>query len=290
MSLTLKAGDLAIHRIIEQETTFLPAQDLFPTLAPDRLAENRQWLKQAGALDAEDVLILCFQSYIVKTPHHTILIDSCIGNDKPRPLRPKWNMKTDDTYMRALAHAGVSVDEIDFVMCTHLHVDHVGWNTRLDGGRWVPTFPNARYIFAKAEFDYWTEQNAKTEVPPYVDSVLPVVEAKRADIVGNDYGIGDHVRILPTPGHTPGHVAFVFGRGRDDAVFSGDLMHSPLQARYPELSPKFDVDQAQAAVTRRNFLERYCDTDTLCCTAHFPSPSAGKIRRLGNAFSCEAVV
>jgi glyoxylase-like metal-dependent hydrolase (beta-lactamase superfamily II) len=289
MSLTLKAGDLAIHRIIEQETTFLPALDLFPTLAPDRLAENRQWLKQAGALDAEDVLILCFQSYVVKTPHHTVLIDSCIGNDKPRPLRPKWNMKTDDTYMRALAHTGVSVDDIDFVMCTHLHVDHVGWNTRLDGGRWVPTFPNARYIFGKTEFDYWTEQNAKTEVPPYVDSVLPVVEAKRADIVGNDYGIGDHVRILPTPGHTPGHVAFVFGRGGDDAVFSGDLMHSPLQTRYPELSPKFDVDQAQAAVTRRNFLERYCDTDTLCCTAHFPSPSAGKIRRLGNAFSCEAV-
>jgi glyoxylase-like metal-dependent hydrolase (beta-lactamase superfamily II) len=288
MSLTLKAGDLAIHRIIEQETTFLPALDLFPTLAPDRLAENRQWLKQAGALDAEDVLILCFQSYVVKTPHHTVLIDSCIGNDKPRPLRPKWNMKTDDTYMRALAHTGVSVDDIDFVMCTHLHVDHVGWNTRLDGGRWVPTFPNARYIFGKTEFDYWTEQNAKTEVPPYVDSVLPVVAAKRADIVGNDYGIGDHVRILPTPGHTPGHVAFVLGRGRDDAVFSGDLMHSPLQTRYPELSPKFDVDQAQAAATRRNFLERYCDTDTLCCTAHFPSPSAGKIRRLGNAFTCEA--
>ncbi len=246
-------------------------------------------MREAGALDADDLLILCFQSYVVKTPHHTILVDSCIGNDKPRPLRPKWNMKTDDTYMRALARAGFSVEDIDFVMCTHLHVDHVGWNTRLDGGRWVPTFPNARYVFGKSEFDYWTEQNAKTPVPPFGDSVLPVVEAKRAEIVRNDYEIGDHVRILPTPGHTPGHVAFTFGRGKDDAVFSGDLMHSPLQARYPELSAKFDVDQAQAAVTRRNFLERYCDTDTLCCTAHFPSPSTGKIRRRGNGFSCEAV-
>ena len=102
----------------------------------------------------------------------------------------------------------------------------------------------------------------------------------------NDYAIGDHARILPTPGHTPGHVAFTFGRGKDDAVVSGDLMHSPLQARYPELSAKFDVDQAQAATTRRNFLERYCDTDTLCCTAHFPSPSTGKIRRWGDGFSC----
>jgi glyoxylase-like metal-dependent hydrolase (beta-lactamase superfamily II) len=288
MNLKFAVGDFTIHRVIEQETTFLPALDLFPSMTPDRLAENRPWMREAGALDAEDVLILCFQSYIVETPHHTILIDSCIGNHKPRP-RPKWNMKTDDTYMRALASAGFSVEDIDFVMCTHLHVDHVGWNTRLEGSHWVPTFPNARYVFAKAEFDYWTEQNAKTPVPAFGDSVLPVVEARRAEIVRSDYAIGDHLRILPTPGHTPGHVAFTLGRGKDEAVFSGDLMHSPLQTRYPELSPKFDVDQTQAAATRRNFLERYCDTDTLCCTAHFPSPSTGKIRRLGNGFSCEVV-
>jgi glyoxylase-like metal-dependent hydrolase (beta-lactamase superfamily II) len=198
-------------------------------------------------------------------------------------------MKTDETYMRALASAGFSVEDIDFVMCTHLHVDHVGWNTRLEAGRWVPTFPNARYVLAKTEFDYWAEQNTKTPVPPIVDSVLPVVEAGQAEIVRNDYEIGDHLRILPTPGHTPGHVAFALGRGRDDAVFSGDLMHSPLQTRHPELSVKFDVDQEEAATTRRNFLERYCDSETLCCTAHFPSPSSGKIRRRGAGFACEAV-
>ena len=194
-------------------------------------------------------------------------------------------MKTDDTYMRGLKAAGISVEDIDFVMCTHLHVDHVGWNTRLEGGRWVPTFPNARYIFGKTEYDYWAAQHAKAEVPPFGDSVLPVVEAKRADIVGNDFAIGDHVRILPTPGHTPGHVAFTFGKARDDAVFVGDIMHTPLQLQHPELSPKFDVDPVQAAVTRKSFLERYCDTDTLCCTAHFPSPSTGKIRRKGNGFA-----
>ena len=278
MSLKLSAGDLTIHRIIEQETTFLPALEMFPALKPELLAQNRPRLQKAGALDANDVLILCFQSYVVKTPHHTILVDSCIGNDKPRP-RPVWNMKTDDNYMRGLAAAGISVGDIDFVMCTHLHVDHVGWNTRLENGRWVPTFPNARYVFGKSEFDYWVEQNAKAAVPPFVDSVLPVVEANKAEIVRDDYAIGDHVRILPTPGHTPGHVAFTFGRGRDHAVMSGDLMHSPLQTHHPEISAKFDVDQAAAAATRRSFLERYCDTDTLCCTAHFPSPSAGKIRR-----------
>ena len=119
--------------------------------------------------------------------------------------------------------------------------------------------------------------------------MLPIVAANKAEIVRDDYGIGDHVRILPTPGHTPGHAAFTFGRGKDDAVVSGDLMHTPLQTRYPEMSVKFDVDQMQAAATRRKFLERYCDTDTLCCTAHFPSPSTGKIRRWGNGFVCEAV-
>jgi glyoxylase-like metal-dependent hydrolase (beta-lactamase superfamily II) len=289
MSLKFTAGDLTIHRIIEQETTFLSALEMLPTLTPEVLAENRAWMQAANALDAKDVLVLCFQSYIVQTPHHTILIDSCIGNDKPRPNRPKWNMKTDDTYMRALSAASLSVGDIDYVMCTHLHVDHVGWNTRLENGRWVPTFPKARYVFGKTEFDYWTGQHAKTPVPPIEDSVMPIVEARRHEVVGNDYQIGDHVRILPTPGHTPGHSAFVLGRGRDDAVFSGDLIHSPLQARYPEMSMKFDVDQAEAAKTRRSFLERFCDTDTLCCTAHFPSPSVGKIRRKGNGFSCEAV-
>jgi glyoxylase-like metal-dependent hydrolase (beta-lactamase superfamily II) len=126
-------------------------------------------------------------------------------------------------------------------------------------------------------------------VPPFYSNVLPVVEAKRADIVGNDFAVGDHLRLLPTPGHTPGHVALAFGRARDDAVFVGDMMHSPLQLQHPELSPRFDVDPAQAATTRKSFLERYCDTDTLCCTAHFPSPSSGKIRRKGNGFSCEMV-
>src|SRR6202522_4802076 len=194
MSLKFAVGHLTVHRIIEQETTFLPALDRLPQLTPDLLAQNRDWLRKAGAIDENDTLILCFQSYVVRTPHHTILIDSCIGNDKSRPLRPKWNMKTDDTYMRALKAAGFSVGDIDYVMCTHLHVDHVGWNTRLEDGRWLPTFPNARYVFGKGEFDYWTAQNAPTPVPPVGDSVLPVVEANKAEIVRDDYTIGDHVR------------------------------------------------------------------------------------------------
>ena len=259
-----------------------------PGLTPELLAENRHWLAPK-ALDPNDTLIFCFQSYVVRTPHHTILVDSCIGNDKPRPTRPQWNMKSDDRFMKGLAAAGFRVEDIDFVMCTHLHVDHVGWNTRLENGRWVPTFPKARYVFSETEYKHWAGEHAKTPVPPFGDSVLPIVEAKRAELVRDDHQLGDHVRLMPTPGHTPGHVAIAFGRGRDDAVMPGDLMHSPLQARYPELSPRFDTDMAQSAKTRRSFLERYCDTSTLCCTAHFPSPSAGRIKRWDDGFRCELV-
>ena len=288
MSLKFSVGDLTIHRVIEQETSFVPALEMLPGLTAEVLAENRAWMRQARALDDQDVLLLCFQSYVVKTPHHTILVDSCIGNDKPRP-RPKWNMKTDDTYLRGLSAAGFAVEDIDFVMCTHLHVDHVGWNTRLENGRWVPTFPKARYVFGRQEFDHWQAADAKAPVFPFQDSVLPVVEAGRAELVASEHAIGDHIRLMATPGHTPGHVSIAFGKGRDEAVAPGDLIHSPLQARYPELSTKFDVDQALAAVTRRGFLERYCDTETLCCMAHFPSPSVGRITRWGEGFACSPV-
>src|SRR6478752_246619 len=287
---TFKVGDVTIHRVVEQEGPFFAPLEFFPSLTPEVLEENRGWMTEGGYLDRQSgQLVLCIQAYLVQTPHHNILIDSCVGNHKPRPTRPFWNMLNTDRFERGLASTGVSVDQIDYVMCTHLHVDHVGWNTRLENGRWVPTFPKAKYLFAKQEYDHWFAENAKAEIPPFADSVLPVVEARRHELVGNDHQIGDHVRILPTPGHTPGHIAITMGRGKDDAVFSGDLMHSPLQTLYPELSIKFDVDPQAAAKTRRSFLERYCDTDTLCCTAHFPSPSVGKIRRKGNAFICAAV-
>jgi glyoxylase-like metal-dependent hydrolase (beta-lactamase superfamily II) len=289
MSLKLATNDLTIHRIIEQETTFLPALDLLPALTPDLLAQNREWMRAAGALDADDVLILCFQSYIVKTPHHTILVDSCIGNDKPRPLRPKWNMKTDDTYLRALAAAGFSVGDIDYVMCTHLHGDHVGWNTKLENGRWVPTFPKARYLFSKKEYVYWSEVHRKTPLDNISESVLPVIEANKAELVTSDHELNDHIRLTPTPGHTPDHFAVRAGRGRDQAVFTGDLIHSPIQARYPELVMRVDTDRDQAVATRRAFFERYCDTDTLCCTMHFPSPSVGHIKRWGDGFRLDYV-
>jgi glyoxylase-like metal-dependent hydrolase (beta-lactamase superfamily II) len=188
-------------------------------------------------------------------------------------------MKTDDT-LRARAAARVSVGDIDYrhvhaSACRPCRLEHAARQRPLGAD-----LPEGALRVRQGRVRLLDRHHAKTPVPPFGDSVLPCVEAKQAEIVRDDYQIGDHARILPTPGHTPGHVAFTFGRGKDDAVFSGDLMHSPLQTRYPELSVKFDVDQAQAATTAAHFLERYCDTDTLCCTAHFPRRPRARIRRV----------
>ena len=288
MSMTFTAGDLTIHRIIEMECGFTPALEFLPGLKPEVLAENRSWLAPS-AMDAQDNLVLCFQSYVVKTGRHNILVDSCVGNDKDRAARPLWHQKKDNAFMLGLAAAGLTVNDIDFVLCTHLHVDHVGWNTRLENGRWVPTFPKARYLFSKTELDYWLAENDKASLPPIVDSVIPIVEAKRCDLVTSDYALNDLVSLIPTPGHTIDHYAVQLGRGGKAAVITGDLIHTPLQARYPDLAMRVDYNPAQGSATRRKFLETYCDTDTLCCFAHFPSPSRGHIKRWGDGFKCDYV-
>jgi len=288
MSTTYRVADITIDRIVEQQGAFAKISDFLPAATPELIDANRSWM-QPAFMDAEDKLLLCFQSYVIRTPDHIILVDSCIGNDKDRAARPTWHRKTDATYMAALAAAGVGVEDIDFVLCTHLHTDHVGWNTRLDNGRWVPTFPKARYLFSARELAFWTERHAANPIPAIEDSVLPIVAAQRADLVDSAHVLSDHVRLVPTPGHTPDHFAVALGRGRDAAVLTGDLIHTPFQMRYPELSMMADTDAAQSAVTRRAFLERYCDTDTLCCTAHFPSPSVNRISRWDTGFRCEPV-
>ena len=289
MGLRFTVGDMTIDRIIEMDApnpgeAYRP-QVFFPDLTSELLEENRGWLTGNGLDTVLGNVMLCYQSYVVRTPHHTILVDSCIGNDKDHPTRPHWHRKSDRTYAAALAAAGLSVDDVDFVLCTHLHADHVGWNTRLENGRWVPTFPNARYVFSELELAHWQAQHAAQAIPHMADSVLPIVEAKRADLVRSDHALNDHIRLEPTPGHTPDHFAVSAGRlGQRGAVFTGDLIHSPLQARYPELSMRSDYDRAQSARTRRSFLERYCGPDHLVCTAHFPGQSVGRFEPWDNGF------
>jgi glyoxylase-like metal-dependent hydrolase (beta-lactamase superfamily II) len=285
MTLGFTLGGITIHRVVEQEAPFFDAFQFFPTLTKEMWAENRAWL-QPKYFDPAGNIILCIQSYIVRTPHHTILIDSCVGNHKPRPARPFWNMMNSDRYERNLAATGLTVGNVDYVMCTHLHVDHVGWNTRLENGRWIPTFPKAKYIFADRELEHWAQRQKDdpASCPWITDSVLPIVEARRVERVKSDHVLNDLVKLVPTPGHTIDHYSVQVGKNGEDAIITGDMIHSPLQARYPEVGMFVDYDSKQAGETRRQLFERVCETSTLICTAHFPPPSAGRIVRRGGAF------
>src|ERR1700736_720193 len=279
MTQPITLQDITIHPVVEQQGPFFDALEFFPTLTKDLLDENRSWLEPGFIDPASGKLVLCVQSFVIKTPHHNILVDSCVGNDKPRPARPLWNMMKSDRFENSLAAAGLGVNDIDFVMCTHMHVDHVGWNTRLENGRWVPTFPKAKYVFADRELAFWTEKERADpgKQPWIVDSVLPIVEAGRQEVVTSHHELSDIVKLMPTPGHTIDHYSVQVGKAGADAVIGGDMIHSPLQARYPDLGMMADYDSKQAGESRQNLLARICDTPTLLCTAHFPSPSFGHI-------------
>ena len=285
MTMRIDLGTITIHRIIEQEGPFFDALSFFPTLGAELLAENRAWL-QPRFLDAQDRLMLCIQSYLIETPHHNILIDTCVGNHKSRPTRPFWHMLDSDRFAKGLAATQMNVADIDYVLCTHLHADHVGWNTRLDNGRWVPTFPNARYVFAERELAYWSKrQQSNAEACPWItDSVLPIVAEMRADIVDSAHTLADGIKLVPTPGHSIDHYSVYVGAPGADAVITGDMIHSPLQARYPGLGMMSDYDSARAEQSRIALFSSFCDTPTLMCTAHFPSPSTGRVVRWRDAF------
>jgi glyoxylase-like metal-dependent hydrolase (beta-lactamase superfamily II) len=279
-------GDVAIHQVIEQELPFLGYKEFFPTLADDVLDENRGWLTPDFLDPITSKIVLRVQSYILRSSHHVMLIDPCVGNHKSRPSRPMWHMLNSDRYQRNLTAAGLTPNDIDYVMCTHLHSDHVGWNTRLENGRWVPTFPNAKHLIADRELAHWTARHKENpEAFPWItDSVLPIVELGLAKIVNSNHELDDKVRLISTPGHTIDHFSVEVSHQNERAIVTGDMIHSPLQARYPDLGTFADYDSHQAGATRRAMLEKHCDTSTLFCTAHFPVCSVGRITRWRNAF------
>jgi glyoxylase-like metal-dependent hydrolase (beta-lactamase superfamily II) len=286
MSTKIQVGDITIHRIVEQDTPIFDVMPFFPSLTKEMLDENRDWLEPRFLDPATQKLVLTIQSYLVQTKHHNILIDACAGNHKTRPARPVWNMMNTDRFEKSFAATGLTVHDIDYVMCTHMHTDHVGWNTRLENGRWVPTFTKAKYLFADRELEHWTQRYKENPeaVPQVGDSVLPIVEAKRAEIVKSDHAFNDLVSLIPTPGHTIDHYSVQVKSNGQEAIVTGDMVHSPLQCRYPELGMMADFDSKQAGETRRKLFGRCCDTRTLLCTAHFPAPSAGRIARWGDGF------
>ena len=271
----MKLGAVAITPIVEIGRSSFPTASMLPDSRADAVAAHYSWLKPHFFDEAVGDLGSRIQTYLVKTPEHTIVIDTCVGNDKRREGSALWHMRAGG-YLDDLAAAGVTPEQVDFVVCTHLHVDHVGWNTRLVDGRWVPTFPRARYIFAGEEWEYWRHEKDDC----IADSVVPVVEHGQVDLVQSDHALGRWLRFEPSPGHTPGHVSVRLETNAGHAVFSGDLMHRVVQVAEPQWSSIFCADPGRAAATRRDFVERHADSGVLVLAAHFPHP--GYIVREGD--------
>ena len=280
----ITVGDVGISSIIERDGPWRRPAAMFPTCDPSVASAHLRAMEPFLYAPASDLLVITYQTLVVRTPHHTILIDTCTGEDKGLPAPFDFPKQP---WLDGFAGHGLSFADIDFVFCTHLHVDHVGWNTRLVDGRWVPTFPNAKYIFSRREYEFWEAETATESDPPgpvWRDSCRPVVEAGQALLVDDDWELEDGIWLTPTPGHSPGHVCVnVRSRGRR-AVFTGDLMHHALQCVEPDWSTCFCADPEMAARSRRGVLEDAADTDTIVVPTHFPGPTAGRVVASGDAW------
>jgi glyoxylase-like metal-dependent hydrolase (beta-lactamase superfamily II) len=283
---TRRFGSMEIQKVVELDGLAFPASLIFPGATPEIVAHARQSLDARFIAQDEDALQWSFHSYVVRTPGRTILIDTCHGNDKnrPEPFAYAHMMNTD--YLGNLARAGLSPEDVDLVMCTHLHIDHVGWNTRLSDGKWVPTFPNARYLMTRVDYERF--ERTSPDDPEgalgyysFQDSVLPVVAAGQAELVETDHVIeqelGEGIWMEGAPGHTAGSVVIHAKNPYGHAVFAGDVIHHPIQVPAPSLYIAGEYDTAMAQRTRQRVLESCADMGALLLPAHFPSPSAARV-------------
>lgn len=280
----LKIGDVTITSIVERDGPWRTPEAMFPDYDP---GIGKKYLAEIDPVAFDPVsgkMVITYQTFIVRTPHHVILVDTCTGEDKgyPAPMNfPK------QPWLDGLNAAGLGFNDIDYVFCTHLHIDHCGWNTKLVDGRWVPTFPNAKYIFHKREYAFW-EAAAKVSEDPRENvwkmNCLPVMEAGQALLVDDDFSLDDTVTLTPTPGHSPCHCCVNISSKGMRASVTGDMMHHALQCREPAWSTIFDIDPVQAAQSRRDFLGSVADTSTLILPIHFPSPTLGRIEADGDRF------
>lgn len=279
-------GEYRIDKVVELERPFAHAQDFFPDLTAEMLETCRRELP-AGQLAANDFLNMSYHCFVVRTPRHTILVDTCCGNGKERKTRPEFS-RLDTGFLATLAAAGVRPEQVDFVMCTHLHWDHVGWNTRLIDGRWVPTFPNARYVVGRTEYEYWDAAYRRGDdsvhCASFEDSVLPVKRAEQIVVVADDYELETGIVLEPCFGHSAGHVVVNIASGGARGVVTGDVIHHQVQLRFPEMSTKADTDRDRARQTRTALIEKHADTATLLLPAHFVTPTVGRIERARNGF------
>jgi glyoxylase-like metal-dependent hydrolase (beta-lactamase superfamily II) len=277
-NLSWQVGEVRITRIQEIEA---PGMDfVLPDATPENLAQI-PWMAP-HFVDARGRALGSVHALVIEAPDKRIVVDTCIGNDKPRRL-PTWN-QLQTRFLHDMQDAGFAPESIDAVACTHLHVDHVGWNTRLVDGRWVPTFPRAQYVFGRVEWQHWSAEQRGETPTIMADSVQPVLDAGLATLVESDHRLCDEVQLEPTPGHTPGHVAVRISSRGEEAVITGDLMHHPCQIARPHYGSVADSDSEQARATRDAFLARYADTPTLVIGTHFAGPTAGRLVRDGDAY------
>ena len=274
-----QVGAVRITRVVEIEGPS-PGTFLFAEATPERLLQHA-WLRPHFVTD-DGRSIGSIHAFVIESEGRCIVVDTCIGNDKPREIA-NWNMRQ-GRFLEDLTEAGYARERVDTVLCTHLHVDHVGWNTRLVDGRWQPTFPNARYLFGREEWAHWSGEPPGPDRDVRDDSVRPIFEAGLAELVDMDQRITAEVLLEPTPGHTPGHVSVhIVSRG-EEAVITGDLMHHPVQCAEFAWAARFDVDPEAARRTRRAFLERYGDRPVLILGTHFATPTGGRVVRDGAAW------
>ena len=274
-NLSWQIGAVRVTRIVESETK-LPATNLFPQASLEAVAPHRAWLVP-HFMDEEDQFRLSIHALLVDAPGLRVLVDTCIGE---HTLPGYEDLSENSADLREeLAAAGVPLESVDVVLCTHLHFDHVGWNTVKVDGRWVPTFPNARYLFARAEWEHWNAAPGGGFVSTLESAVRPVVDAGLADLVETDHLLCDSLRLVPTPGHTPGHVALAIESEGSRALITGDCTHHPVQWAEPDWEMSADTDSAQAAVTRRALLDAHGDAETLIIGTHYAGPTAGHIVR-----------
>jgi glyoxylase-like metal-dependent hydrolase (beta-lactamase superfamily II) len=271
-------GKVKITKVVELETVG-STRFILPLATNDEI-RKLPWLIPQFATE-EGRLKMSIHSLVVETPSQRIVVDTGLGNDKEGRKVPTWNNRQ-GPFLETMREAGFPPDSIDTVLCTHLHVDHVGWNTRLVAGKWVPTFANARYVFGKTEYEHWRDHSVEPDrVAVFNDSVKPIVDAGRADLVAGDARLSDEITLIPTAGHSPGHLSILIRSDGEQCLLSGDVAHHPCQMAHLDWSSTADSDPVQSALTRRELFSRFADTPTPVIGGHF---GAGHIRRDGDAF------
>lgn len=281
-----KVGDITITKVID--LVFPEFPDIIPTATPE-VVKKVPWLFP-HFVTAEGGLTVSVHSLVVETPETKLVVDTCVGNDRNRdPLSMLNNMKT--SYLEDLLAAGYDPASIDIVLCTHLHFDHTGWNTRLVDGKWVPTFPRASYLLNRQELEMLAAIDEKTPIDflqvqhkLYADAIKPVLDAGLVKPVDGPFEVCPGVRLISTPGHTPGHCSVVIESKGEKALITGDCLHHPIQFHDLELVSPFDVDSPAAVATRRRLFAELADTPTLIIGTHFAGPTAGKLVRDGNTY------